>query len=879
MPEYLPFDVFLSHSSKDKAVVHELAERLRGDGVRVWFDEWELRPGDSVPAKIEEGLERSRILLLFMSVNAFGSDWAQLEAGTFRFKDPLNKERRFVPVRLDDAEIKGSLGQFLYVDWRAEARDGEYRKLLNACKPERVKVELAERGPEVRVVSLGHTDSVRSVAWSPDGRRALSGSLDNTVRVWEVESGRTLSVLEGHTDRVWSVAWSPDGRRALSGSYDHTVRVWEVESGRTLGVLEGHSNSVFSVAWSPDGRRAYSASANGVMRIWDLTSALAADAGVEEQIEYANAKVLLVGESGVGKTGLSMRLAKNDWKPSESTLGAWATQWPMRASGSAEREIWLWDFGGQADQRLIHQLYMEDTAAAVLVFDAQKNDAFEALGQWDRDITRASRRPFVKMLAAGRVDVGGLRMSRGEMETFAKDRGFVTPVFETSAKTGEGCEALKDGILSAIDWDKIAWRTSPKLFKRLKDGIVRLKDAGRVLMRANDLREVLLLTLAGEGVQFSDDEFKGVLGLLASPGVVWQLEFGSWVLLQPEWVNAYAQAVIQTLRTDEDERGCILEDKVLGGELSYPPELKRLPAEDEKFVLLGMHQTLLQRGLCLREPTDQGTLLIFPSYYRRERPELVGHPAVLVTYRFSGFLDDIYATLVVRLHHTQAFEHDKLWRYAADFKTLGGKQLVIKLTRKAEGAGELDVYFDPLIADEQKIIFARYVHEHLGEKAQEVVRLRHYVCGHCGTAVGNREVAMEKLNAWLAGKKADAAAVGRGRKGASGGTVPTVVCIRCEKRVALWDDLERRFASEEVRRRVNELEGASAAGLDSESKERVLVGEVISTVALAGQICREFSVSDHGIDMEVEFRRDDGEASGRKVYFDWRQLKRPANDN
>ena len=184
MPEYLPFDVFLSHSSKDKAVVHELAERLRGDGVRVWFDEWELRPGDSVPAKIEEGLERSRILLLFMSVNAFGSDWAQLEAGTFRFKDPLNKERRFVPVRLDDAEIKGSLGQFLYVDWRAEARDGEYRKLLNACKPERVKVELAERGPEVRVVSLGHTDSVRSVAWSPDGRRALSGSLDNTVRVW-----------------------------------------------------------------------------------------------------------------------------------------------------------------------------------------------------------------------------------------------------------------------------------------------------------------------------------------------------------------------------------------------------------------------------------------------------------------------------------------------------------------------------------------------------------------------------------------------------------------------------------------------------------------------------------------------------------------------
>ena len=59
-------------------------------------------------AKIEEGLERSRVLVLCMSANAFGSDWAQLESGTFRFRDPLNKERRFLPLRLDDAPIKDS---------------------------------------------------------------------------------------------------------------------------------------------------------------------------------------------------------------------------------------------------------------------------------------------------------------------------------------------------------------------------------------------------------------------------------------------------------------------------------------------------------------------------------------------------------------------------------------------------------------------------------------------------------------------------------------------------------------------------------------------------------------------------------------------------
>ena len=89
-------------------MVPPLAERLRADGEKVWFDEWVFKPGDSIPARIEEGMERSRVLVLCMSAHAFGSDWAQLESGTFRFRDPLNKERRFLPLRLDNAPIKGS---------------------------------------------------------------------------------------------------------------------------------------------------------------------------------------------------------------------------------------------------------------------------------------------------------------------------------------------------------------------------------------------------------------------------------------------------------------------------------------------------------------------------------------------------------------------------------------------------------------------------------------------------------------------------------------------------------------------------------------------------------------------------------------------------
>lgn len=82
-------------------------------------------------------------------------------------------------------------------------------------------------------------------------------------------------------------------------------------------------------------------------------------------------------------------------------------------------------------------------------------------------------------------------------------------------------------------------------------------------MRLNELRETLQLRLSGEFKWFGDEELRAVLTLLAGPGVVWELAFGSWVLLQPERINAYAQAVIRTLRADTRQRGCPIKERVV----------------------------------------------------------------------------------------------------------------------------------------------------------------------------------------------------------------------------------------------------------------------------------------------------------------------------
>jgi len=182
------------------------------------------------------------------------------------------------------------------------------------------------------------------------------------------------------------------------------------------------------------------------------------------------------------------------------------------------------------------------------------------------------------------------------------------------------------------------------------------------------------------------------------------------------------------------------------------------------------------------------------------------------------------------------------------------------MTRRAEGLAELDVYFEKSIPVEEKIIFSLYVHEHLLQNAADVVRLRYYECPHCGTPVGNREVAMKRLQAWrdkvdpndlFASRKLDA---------------PTIVCSECENRVPLWDDMERQFSSSAMKNKVRKLEQQSEFVLDSERDYRSLVGEIVSTVTLAGQTCREKPISNNGTDLEIEFNDDEGRPTGQVVY-------------
>jgi cytochrome c len=116
----------------------------------------------------------------------------------------------------------------------------------------------------------GHDYAVNSVAFTPDGRQAISGSVDETVRLWNLDDGRELAIWYGHAGPIIGVAISANGKLAASGGIDQTVRIWHLATGKIVHALEGHKGPVWSLSFSPDGRLLLSAGADEIVRIWDV---------------------------------------------------------------------------------------------------------------------------------------------------------------------------------------------------------------------------------------------------------------------------------------------------------------------------------------------------------------------------------------------------------------------------------------------------------------------------------------------------------------------------------------------------------------------------------------------------------------------------------
>lgn len=176
----------------------------------------------------------------------------------------------------DDANLRLALAQALYSHNDLPRSLAELDKLPEpagdlAQPMQQLRGEIRRRWSDlIKLRDIkGHSHVVRSLAFSPDGKRLLSGSFDRSLQIWDVKSGKFLKNFAGHTDLIFCVAWSPTGNTIASSSYNE-VRLWDVDSSQCTDVLTAHAGAVRAVAFSPDGKLLATAGDDSVIRLWNV---------------------------------------------------------------------------------------------------------------------------------------------------------------------------------------------------------------------------------------------------------------------------------------------------------------------------------------------------------------------------------------------------------------------------------------------------------------------------------------------------------------------------------------------------------------------------------------------------------------------------------
>jgi small GTP-binding protein len=610
------------------------------------------------------------------------------------------------------------------------------------------KISLWNIEENTKPLSAGSLDvagNIIDLAWARNKGSGMlaSASSNRTVDIWDAKNVEHIRTLEGHTDQVTSVSFSFDDGFIASKSWDGTVRLWRCDTWEPVVTLNEPSSKKWltGLAFHPLAPiLATLGEEETVISVWDLDfKTLYNVAPPSVTVHYTSAKIVVVGESNVGKSCLALRLAENRYEEQGTTHGMrfWTVSPENLISGpyvppKEKRDVVLWDMGGQDEYRLVHQLFLHDTTLALILLDPTRGrTAFEEAEAWNKRLEKQLHgRKAVKLLVGTKLDKESTVIDQEGLSKLITKCGFAG-YYETSAKNGRGIIELRAAMSNLLDWERLAKSSRPELFQRIHDEIERQRKTGNIVLLVSDLESYILKE---DPDQFELGAVNTVVEQLAMQGSIASTQVSSGeraLVLQVGEVERYAGALIIIARNNPRGVPALEERMITSPKMIFPgiKEEEKLPRIQERVVLECVVQLLLEHGICLKH---EG-LLIFPSLFQAsqtERAETLPHSTSLY-YDFSGAIDNIYASLVAWLAISEQFGRMKLWEDRAEFEEVGKGACGLRKVERGSGFAHLDVYFEEKTPETTRNLFMSFIDEHLRQHGVDIFEHVEITCS-CG---------------------------------------------------------------------------------------------------------------------------------------------------
>jgi len=452
-------------------------------------------------------------------------------------EDLRNWEWRRLNYIMDESLM--TLGPFPHLAPFALSPDG---KRIAAAAPN-IKIWDAESGAEVLAFKGDEKSGPASLAFSPDGRRIVSGGFsDKMVRIWDASNGNESMTLAGHEARVMSVAFSPDGTRIASGSFDKTIKLWDAANGRELRTLSGHQDLVISVAFSPDGRHIASGSYDQTIRIWD-----AATGAALKIFRMDDQKIIAVAYSPDGRriaaggsegkikildaeTGQGITLTPGEgWHQSLVRSLAFSPDGKRLASGSFDQKLRIWD--AATGKELTTLVGHSSEVWSVAFFPDGERIVSSALGPdatikiWDASVDRE-----ITILSGHENRVRHLVFSADGRQIVSASEDNTIKVWDVSSATEVRTLRGHTGLL----WKVVASPDGKRIVSCSGDKTIRIWDAES----GREVKQILAHESPVYSVALSPDGARVASGS-AKEVKVWDASTGGLLLVLPAQENVH----------------------------------------------------------------------------------------------------------------------------------------------------------------------------------------------------------------------------------------------------------------------------------------------------------------------------------------------------